>query len=80
MPSRPTRPRLEPEILGRIRGTLKREPLHNPLLALFNRDIIQRVYIPKGPPNPIPYEKDWLFACRHYRGLDIGIGFGAGVL
>ena len=41
--------------LGRIRGTLKREPLLNPLLALLNRDLIQRVYIPKGPPNPIPY-------------------------
>ena len=40
--------------LGRIRGTLKREPLVNPLLALLNRDLIQRVYIPKGPPNPIP--------------------------
>ena len=41
--------------LGRIRGTLKREPLLNPLLALLNRDLIQRVYMPKGPPNPIPY-------------------------
>ena len=41
-------------ILGRIRGTLKREPLLYPLLALLNRDLIQRVYIPKGPPNPIP--------------------------
>ena len=40
--------------LGRIRGTLKREPLLNPLLALLNKDLIQRVYIPKGPPNPIP--------------------------
>ena len=40
--------------LGRIRGTLKREPLLNPLLALLNRDLIQRVYTPKGPPNPIP--------------------------
>ena len=35
--------------LGRIRGTLKREPLLNPLLALLTRDLIQRVYIPKGP-------------------------------
>ena len=42
-------------ILGRIRGTLKREPLLNPLLALLNKDLIQRVFIPKGPPNPIPY-------------------------
>ena len=41
-------------ILGRIRVTLKREPLLYPLLALLNRDLIQRVYIPKGPPNPIP--------------------------
>ena len=40
--------------LGRIRGTLKREHLPNPLLALLNRDLIQRVFIPKGPPNPIP--------------------------
>ena len=37
-----------------MRGTLKREPLLNALLALVNRDLIQRVYIPKGPPNPIP--------------------------
>ena len=35
--------------LGRIRGTLKREPLLNPLLALLSRDLIQRVYIPKIP-------------------------------
>ena len=42
-------------VLGRIRGTLKGEPLLNPLLALSNRDLLQRVYIPKGPPNPIPY-------------------------
>ena len=42
-------------ILGRIRRALKREPLLHPLLALLNRDLIQRVYIPKGPPNPIPY-------------------------
>ena len=41
-------------ILGRIRRALKREPLLNPLLALLNRDLIQRVYIPKGPPNPLP--------------------------
>ena len=41
-------------LLGRIRGALKREPLLNPLLALLKRDLIQRVYIPKGPPNPIP--------------------------
>ena len=41
-------------VLGRIRGTLKREPLLNPLLALLNRDLIQRVYIPKGPPNLSP--------------------------
>ena len=40
--------------LGRRRGALKMEPLLNPLLALLNRDLIQRVYIPKGPPNPIP--------------------------
>ena len=39
----------------RIRGPLKREPLLNPLLALLDTDLIQRVYIPKGPPNPIPY-------------------------
>ena len=43
-------------LLGRIRGTLKREPLLNPLLARLNRDLFQRVYIPKGPPNPIPLE------------------------
>ena len=49
-------------ILGRIRGTLKREPLLNPLLALLKRDLIQRVYIPQGPPNPIPYHKG-----IHYR-------------
>ena len=42
--------------LGRIRGTLKGEPLLNPLLVLLNRDLTQRVYIPKGPPNPIPYD------------------------
>ena len=42
-------------ILGGIRGTLKGEPLLNPLLALLTRDLIQRVYICKGPPNPIPY-------------------------
>ena len=42
-------------ILGGIRGTLKREPLLNPLLALLTRDLIQRVYIPKGPPYPVPY-------------------------
>ena len=42
-------------LLGRIRGTLEREPLLNPLLALLSRDLIQRVYIPKGPPNHIPY-------------------------
>ena len=42
------------KLLGGIRGTLKREPLLNPLLALLTRDLIQRVYIPKGPPNPIP--------------------------
>ena len=41
--------------LGRIRGALQRVPLLNPLLAPLNRDLIQRVYIPKGPPNPIPY-------------------------
>ena len=29
-------------------------PLLNPLVALLNWDLIQRVYIPKGPPNPIP--------------------------
>ena len=40
---------LYPILLGRIRGTLKREPRLNPLLALFNRDLSQRVYIPKGP-------------------------------
>ena len=44
-------------ILGRIRGTLKREPLLNTLLALLKRDLIQRVYIPKGPPSPIPHRK-----------------------
>ena len=47
---------LPEKVLGRIRGTLKREPLLYPLLALLNRDLIQRVYIPKGPPNPIPYK------------------------
>ena len=41
-------------VLGRIRGTLKREPVLNPLRVLLNRDLIQRVYIPKGPLNPIP--------------------------
>ena len=34
-------------LLGRIRGTLKREPLLNPLLALLKRDLI-----------PIPYLAD----------------------
>ena len=29
-----------PSFLGRIRGTLKREPLLNPLLAILNRDLI----------------------------------------
>ena len=42
-------------VLGRIRGTLKGEPLLNPLLALLNRDPIQRVYIPKGGSlGPVP--------------------------
>ena len=35
--------------------------LLNPLLALLNRDLIQRVYtvvyILKGPPNPTPYSR-----------------------
>ena len=44
------------KLIGRIRGTLQRVPLLNPLLALLNRDLIQRVYIPKGPLNPIPYK------------------------
>ena len=42
-------------ILGRIRGTLKREPLLSPLLARLKRDLTERVYIPQGPPNPKPY-------------------------
>ena len=33
--------------IGRIRGTL-RGALLNPLLALLNKDLIVRVYIPKG--------------------------------
>ena len=37
-------------ILGRLRGTLKRGTLLNPLVALLNRDPIQRVKIPKGSP------------------------------
>ena len=41
--------------LGRIRGTLKKGTLLNPLLALLNRELTERVYSPKGPPNPIPY-------------------------
>ena len=49
-------------ILGRVRGTLKREPLLNPLLALLNRDLIHRVYIPKGAPNPLPE----IMGCRVY--------------
>ena len=44
-------------VVGRIRGTLKREPLLNPVLSLLNRDLIQRVYIPKGPPDPTPYHE-----------------------
>ncbi|CAE7500818.1 HERC2 [Symbiodinium natans] len=46
--------KLNPKPLGRIRGTLQKETLLNPLLALLNRDLIQRVCVPKGPPNPIP--------------------------
>ena len=46
---------MEGLFVGRIRGTLKWEPLLNRLLVLLNRVLIQRVYIPKGPPNPIPY-------------------------
>ena len=56
-----------PFFLGRIRGALKREPLLNPLLALLNRDLIHRVYIFKGPPNPIPY-----FQCRSTVSLHPG--------
>ena len=33
----------KPHFLGGIRGTLKREPLLNPPLALLTRDLIQRV-------------------------------------
>ena len=36
-------------LLGGTRVPLTREPLLNPLLALLTRDLIQRVYIPKGP-------------------------------
>ena len=41
-------------ILGSIRGTLKREPLLNPLLALLNRDLIQRGLYPQGSPSSYP--------------------------
>ena len=59
-----------PCLLGGIRGTLQREPLLNPLLALLTRDLIQRVKIPKGPLNPIPYcqTKQLFFVgirCQH---------------
>ena len=46
-----------PIILAGIRGTLKREPLLHPLLALLTRDLIQRVYIPKGSPESYPLHK-----------------------
>ena len=50
-------------ILGRIRGALQRVPLLNPLLAPLNRDLIQRVYIPKGPPHPLPYVMEAASKC-----------------
>ena len=50
--------------LGGIRGTLQREPLLNPLLALLNRDRIQRVYIPQGS-NPISYHSRYTVLSAH---------------
>ena len=41
-------------VLGRIRGAPEKGALLNPLLALLNRDLMERVYIPRGPRNPIP--------------------------
>ena len=54
-------------ILGRIRGTLKREPLLNALLALLKRGpYSEGLYIFKGPPNPIPYRKTPWLGVRHF--------------
>ena len=36
-------------VLGRVRETLQRGPFLNPLRVLLKRDLIERVYIPKGP-------------------------------
>ena len=44
-PPPPPRPG-SPKLLGRIRGTLQRAPLLNLVLALVNRELIQRVYTP----------------------------------
>ena len=68
----------ESRFLGRIRGTLKRELLLNPLLALLNRDLIQRVYIPKGPPNPIPYRyMSGLCCLADFKGTLVALGSAA---
>ena len=39
-----------------IRGTPSRAPLLNPTFGSLKRDLIERVYIPKGPPNPSSHE------------------------
>ena len=39
-------------MLGSIRETPLKGTLLNPTYGSLKRDLIERVYIPKGPPNP----------------------------
>ena len=36
-----------------MRETSERGPFLTPLMVLSKRDLIERVYVPKGPPSPI---------------------------
>ena len=44
-------------ILGSNRETPEKGPFLNPAYGSLERDLMERVHIPKGPPNPNSYNR-----------------------
>ena len=57
-------------VLGSIRDPLK-GTLLNPTSGSLKRDLIERVYIPKGPPNPNSQTESLLWRICGLEGLQV---------
>ena len=69
-----------PFLLGSIRGTLKGEPFSALFWLSLNRDLIQRVYIPKDPSKSYPLLSSSVQAEQSLYAEQVGfkaLGFGS---